>query len=324
MIRVLFTISLVWMVLTGCNQKPEVENEIEEERPLVMVENYEELLEGELNFQDAHFQGLERILQYFNQELTDQDLENISEITDFSTYALTDLLQVMDEKGVFILPTYGDAEDIVAGLEKGHPVLVTFYPVGSREVNGIFYGYSEKELIYLDVEAGESRRMELSHLKQATQEEVSLYVPIDDGKEIVSLREESEFYVRLAILEAYYSDNISLFEQIIPIVEEMNLSESFAYPYAYYYLFIKEDPHKAEEFVLSLNPSQDSFGAELQLKYYQLLGNEEEMTRIVQSMHINQNLKVETLNEIVRLGAAMGDEDKVKQAKEALGQKEGL
>lgn len=321
-----FLVTFLLLILVSCNPKPIVdEEEAEDTKPLTMIENHEALLEGDVFFvDDFHLQGLERILHFFGDELTVDDISNIAEMKDFSTYSLTDLLDVMDEKQVYVVPTYGEADQVLASLKEGVPVLANFYPAGSRDVDGIFYGSSLEELIYFDLEAQDSRTLPISQLKQAVSGDnrLSLYVPIEDGRNIGVLRKDSQLYIRQAVMDAYYSFNEELFKELIPIIEENNWSQDYLYQYTFFYLFIEEDPKPVEPYIKSFASKRgDSFAAELVLKYYKLLGNEEEMKKVVQTIRIVQHLKEETLLEIERIATEQGDDELAQEARDMLEQK---
>ncbi|MGE8207137.1 hypothetical protein ACQKP0_21840 [Heyndrickxia sp. NPDC080065] len=308
------------ILLAACNPKPQVKTTQKEEIKYTKIDHEKNLFHEETIFKEYPiFEGLERISQYYGGELKEQDQKRITKFEDFHTISMLDMLKVLDERNIFIYPTYGNETDILEGLKQNKPILIKFSPIGNQEIIAIFYGYSKDQLLYYDVNSHKEREITHKQLSEAVKPEkqVSFYIPFKEGEGINKKRLDSKFFNQLAISDAYYKGDKALFKESIKQIEKNKWENDFSYFYAYYYLFYEEDVKKAEAMLKQMNGSSDPLKMELQLKLYKLQGNNKELKNIVSKIQVMPQFRTETLEEI-RLRAEKYGYDKIVENVESI------
>lgn len=239
------------------------------------------------------FAGVERLMHYFAESQdhasSHDNHDNATPFKNevFSYTSSIDVFSIVEDKGLFLLPTYGDVELVLEELRSGRPVILMdrnydgSINFKGRKVNDsvIIYGYDEASLLGYNATQNEHIIYHQGLLKNTG----LLPHPIVnatynwqrnrllDGMYYVfpqvfnsQMPEGLELYLLVDSLEESESRRLqsSLYlklaaidtfykgevnEQLISVIEEQQLIHMFDYEYAYYHLFIDPQPHKVQE-----------------------------------------------------------------------------
>lgn len=246
----------------------------------------------------------------------------------FQYSSTVDVLNISSGYDVHFLPTYGDVNLVLSELQAGKPVLMMNrnyngmygFRGGHHHDPVILYGYNNNELLGFNVAKGEHIAFNQDDIRNEgllphpiasitynwkrhwmTQgtlfifphvfnsqrpEGLELYLLVDNQEVLVEKQENSSLYVKLLAIDTFYKRERK--EEFISLAEANNWIDRVDYEYAFYHLFIEEDPDKIahlipkmmEEYlfdpsgtnVASYNVTVEDFILlqELQYRYYYL------------------------------------------------------
>lgn len=242
----LLTIILV-PLLAGCNPKPEpVQKEDPLDQPSVMIPTPEKLADvgPKLTESILLMQGLEQVGAYWDAVLSDADYAQIYTNPAFNYDSIIDLIQQLTEKGIAIIPQYGESDAIFQALDQGHPVLAQF-PSSGIEITAIFYGYNEEFAFYYNVSGMKERKIKVESLKTLNEKELKLFLYQPDSNVM-----DSEYYFLLYTRDIFMKNDLELYAQAVERMERepewFEKDNTFLRFYAYYYTFNDPQPDKVE------------------------------------------------------------------------------
>lgn len=307
------------ILLTSCNQKPvETSNEPMEE-VVTYIDRYEKISDGIVNFQSPLHQGMEYISYYRGLTLTSEDRDRIFTNVEAHYVSTVDLLNLLKNKNAAILPQYGDVNSILESLSQNQLVLAEYLLVGSIKNTSIFYGYSERNLFYIDVPSLKKRQVPIEKLIKVAKggNGLDLYLTGENNDVFETNINSSKLYWTHESRDVFYKKDDEKYTELIQKIEGNQWVDDFKYSYAYYYIFIDPQPQKVEDVVQKLLKELDYiFHQELAFMLYVKSDNEKMANEILQKMQVQDNLREETLYE---MGIRLLDMGRKTQAIEVFG-----
>lgn len=312
---------VLFFLVGGCNPKPQLEEDEVLVSDIINIEDAEKLTDTETVYQSANLlEGLERIYRYYGNEFPEEEQKKIKVYEDFEKVSYVDFMNLMAGQGIDTLLSFRDAENIELALKEDKPVYAKFTLINAEEWNVLFYGYSDEDFAYFNMESGEKKTIGKKRIEALG--EFETIIPYEIGKLTESEKERSVLYVQQRMTDAYWADDPTALKKWLAIAEKNSWLDNVGYIYAYYYLFHDPQPERiAKNVEAELKKYREPYTLEIALKYYTLINDEEEVKRTIRDIQIMQGHRKETLQFIIDNGAAYGYLDKAAESAEMLKKK---
>ncbi|WHT47191.1 hypothetical protein QNH10_13185 [Sporosarcina thermotolerans] len=241
MIRLCLTVILSGLLLlSACNPKPEVvEPNVEVEKTFTILDQPEKMFEFDNVFKsDLWISAVNQLARYYDVEVTQNELPEIGIRYLDGHYSVMDVFDIYRAKGLIVYPKYASYDDIETAVFAGKPVYAKFNLIGNNSFNVIFYGYSDDELMMMDLTTGKDRVLNRNRL--STVNVFDAFIPYNVGEVTEKELESSVRYLEMFSSDAYYGNDGERLRTYLNIIDEKQLeSEVNAYNYTkcYYYTF---------------------------------------------------------------------------------------
>lgn len=320
-------VSLLGMIImfSACNPKPEVAEVVyEEEKTYSMIDHPEKLSNFDNVFDGETLLGpLNRLAHYYDSEATIAELSEIGIRYLDGKYSVMDALEVYKEKGFIVYPTFTTYEEVERAVRKGKPVYATFTLMGSNSYSVIFTGYSDDELVMIDLSTGNDRAFSKKNL--ATVTKYDAFIPYKNGELADEELESSVRYLDMAISDSYFGNHGERMYTYIKLVEEKSLENevnAFKYIKSYYYTFFDRKLEITEPL---LKEDMETFMTAPHFELAFIIAHEhrddEKMKSILSQWQILPFYQDETLKLIIEKGNELGFPEKSQKAQELLRQR---
>lgn len=310
------------LVLASCNPKPmEEEKVVEPIEEFVEIENPEKMFTGDNLLKDTLlYEAIEKMMKYYETPITQADLKNIRKNKINKRHSYLDLLQLAQNKGFPMLPIYSDFDEIEEAVLEGKPVYAEFTLIGTNVWNVIFYGYSNEQFAYMDIETGEKKSVDRNRL--ATVDLYKALIPYKEGETTTTDLEKSAHFLDIAISDAFNDDNREQMLKYLNVIERENLQEDvYQYDYLkmYYYTFYDFQPELVESILnsdsqLAANPAIK----EIAIKIAEYNNENDKLKSYLAQLQLLPFFRNETLETIIKKGTEFGYTEIVTEAEEML------
>ena len=234
--------------------------------------------------------------------------------------SVLDVLNLVQDMGVPILPLYTDYDVIEEAVLKGKPVYAEFALISNNTWKVIFYGYTDDQFAYMDFETGEKKSVDRERL--ATVNNFTALIPYKDEKFATSDLEKSAYYLEIAASDAYYEDDGKQIMNVLTAIENENLTKEiffYNYLFMYYYTFYDFQPEIVEP-ILEKELSSMKNPANMEISIAMASYNEDEgkLKSELANLQLLESHRTETLKLIVEKGTEFGYTELVAQAEKML------
>lgn len=312
-------------LLVACNPKPEViESKTEEAKSYKMIEHVDKLTDfSNVLEEDSLLGPLNQLAHYYNSEVTSQELPEVGIRYLDGGFSVLDVLEIYEKKGLTLYPDYTTFDEVEQAVMEDKPVFATFTLMGSNSFSVLFTGYSDDELVMIDLLTGNERKLSKKHL--AAVKTYDAFIPYPDNNINLEVLNDSVRYLDLAISDAYYGNNGDLLQHFMKLIEEKSLENevnAFNYIKCYYYTFFDRklnivEPLLQEEMKTTVTPPY----FEIALILANENQDENKMKSILSQLQILSFYQDETLQLIMEKGDQYGFLEKVEQAENYLRQR---
>ena len=317
----LLLIAGLLLIVNACNPKPEEDVVVEVEEEFIEIENPGKMFEGENNFTDSPIlEAVDKIMKYYDAPLTDDDLKKVRKTKMYGKESVLDVLNLVQDKGVPILPLYTDYDDIEEAVLKGKPVYAEFALISNNTWKVIFYGYSDEQFAYMDFETGEKKSVDRTRL--ATVDKFTTLIPYKGETLAASDLEQSAYYLEIVASDAYYEDDGEQILNALTAIENENLTEEiffYNYLFMYYYTFYDFQPEIVEPILeKELASMKNPANMEISIALANYNEDEDKLKSELANLQLLASHRTETLELIVEKGTEFGYTDLVAEAEEML------
>lgn len=316
----------LFLCLSACNPKPKELVVVNKEQEFKYIENPEKLFEGKILFENQPIlEASEKLLRYFDAEITDNELHQIDITPMYKQYSILDVLNLAEKKGITLLPINTVYTPIKRALEEGKPVYAEFSIIQNNEQMAIFYGYSETELAYMDLRTGEKKFVDKIRLEEMNN--FTALIPYIKSEVKTEDLEKSPYYLEIAMSDGYFRDDKEQVKKYLTVTKDNGLeSEIFHYDYLtiYYHTFYDLKPEMVRPILeKELQVIRDPARLEIALHIANIDKNEDYVKEIVREIQILPILRQETLEIIIEKSIELGLNEKVQAADKILEAKTG-
>ena len=317
----LLLIAGLLLIVNACNPKPEEDVVVEVEEEFIEIENPGKMFEGENKFTDSPIlEAVDKIMKYYDAPLTDDDLQKVRKTKMYGKESVLDVLNLVQDKGVPILPLYADYDDIEEAVLKGKPVYAEFALISNNTWKVIFYGYSDEQFAYMDFETGEKKSVDRTRL--ATVDKFTALIPYKGEQFATSDLGQSAYYLEIVASDAYYEDNGEQILNALTAIENESLTEEiffYNYLFMYYHTFYDFQPEIVEPILeKELASMKNPANMEISIALANYNEDEDKLKSELANLQLLASHRTETLELIVEKGTEFGYTDLVAKAEEML------
>lgn len=314
-------VAVLLLIVNACNPKPEEDVVVEVVEEFIEFENPGKMFEGENRFIDSPILGaVEKIMNYYDAPLTDDDLKKVRKTKMYGKESVLDVLNLVQDKGVPILPLYTDYDVIEEAVLKGKPVYAEFALISNNTWKVIFIGYSDGQFAYMDFETGEKKSVDRTRL--ATVDKFTALIPFKGEQFATSDLEQSAYYLEIVASDAYYEDDGDQILDALTAIENENLTEKiffYNYLYMYYYTFYDFQPEIVEPILeKELASMKNPANMEISITLANYNEVEDKLKSELANLQLLASHRTETLELIVKKGTEFGFTKLVTEAEEML------
>jgi hypothetical protein len=309
------------LIVNACNPKPEEDVVVEVEEEFIEIENPGKMFEGESSFTDSPIlEAVDKIMKYYDAPITDDDLKKVRKTKMYGKESILDVLSLVQDNGVPILPLYTDYNVIEEAVLKGKPVYAEFALISNNTWKVIFYGYSDEQFAYMDFETGEKKSVDRTRL--ATVDKFTALIPYKGKQFATSDLEQSAYYLEVVASDAYYEDDGEQILNALTAIENENLTEEiffYHYLFMYYHTFYDFQPEIVEPILeKELAAMKNPVNMEISIAMANYNEDEDKMKSELANLQLLASHRTETLELIVEKGTEFGYTDLVAKAEEML------
>jgi hypothetical protein len=309
------------LIVNACNPKPEEDVVVEVEEEFIEIENPGKMFEGESSFTDSPIlEAVDKIMKYYDAPITDDDLKKVRKTKMYGKESILDVLSLVQDNGVPILPLYTDYNVIEEAVLKGKPVYAEFALISNNTWKVIFYGYSDEQFAYMDFETGEKKSVDRTRL--ATVDKFTALIPYKGKQFATSDLEQSAYYLEIVASDAYYEDDGEQILNALTAIENENLTEEiffYHYLFMYYHTFYDFQPEIVEPILeKELAAMKNPVNMEISIAMANYNEDEDKMKSELANLQLLASHRTETLELIVEKGTEFGYTDLVAKAEEML------
>ncbi|WP_172369170.1 hypothetical protein [Sporosarcina jiandibaonis] len=309
------------LIVNACNPKPEEDVVVEVEEEFIEIKNPGKMFEGENSFTDSPIlEAVDKIMKYYDAPLTDDDFKKVRKTKMYGKESVLDVLNLVQNKGVPILPLYTDYNVIEEAVLKGKPVYAEFALISNNTWKVIFYGYSDEQFAYMDFETGEKKSVDRTRL--ATVDKFTALIPYKGEQFATSDLGQSAYYLEIVASDAYYEDDGDQILNALTAIENENLTEEiyfYNYLFMYYHTFYDFQPEIVEPILeKELASMKNPANMEISIALANYNEDEDKLKSELANLQLLPSHRTETLELIVEKGTEFGYTDLVAKAEEML------